>query len=63
LSSDFPNSCEGLRLGFHPSPSLVRFGEAVFTDARQKPQGQKTLVVTFFLLSSFSPRNLGVGGS
>ena len=63
LSSDFPNSCYYLRRRFHPSPSLCRFGEAVFTVGRRKPQGQKTPAVTFFLGFPFFPRNLGVGGS
>ncbi|MFZ9199023.1 MAG: hypothetical protein ACO22Z_06730, partial [Paracoccaceae bacterium] len=63
LSSDFPNRCYYLRRRFSPSPSLCRFGEAVFTVGRRKPQGQKTPAVTFFLGFLFFPRNLGVGGS
>ena len=60
LSSDFPNSCYYLRRRIHPSPSLCRFGEAVFTVGRRKPQGQKTQTVTFFSCLSNSLRNLGV---
>ena len=59
-SSDFPNVYQGLRLRFSPSPSLFRFGEAVFTVGRWKPQGQKTQTVTFFSCLSISLRNLGV---
>ena len=59
-SSDFPNVYQGLRLRFSPSPSLFRFGEAVFTVGRWKPQGQKTQTVTFFSCLSNSLRNLGV---
>jgi hypothetical protein len=49
-----------LRLRFSPSPSLFRFGEALFTVGRWKPQGQKTQTVTFFSCLSISLRNLGV---
>jgi hypothetical protein len=52
-----------LRLRFRSSPSLFRFGEAVFTVGRWKPQGQKTQTVTFFSCLSNSLRNLGVDES
>ena len=63
LSSDFPNFRFDFRLRFRPSPSLLRFGEAVFTEGRRKPQEQKTQVVTFFSFFLFFMQNLGVGAS
>ena len=50
-----------LRLRFRPSPSLFRFGEAVFTETRRNPQEEKMQVVTFFSLFLIFPQNLGVG--
>ena len=48
LSSDFPARRIGFRVRFDPSPSLVRFGEAVFTEAGPEPQEEKRRLSHFF---------------
>ena len=58
-SSDFPNFRSDFHLRFRPSPSLFRFGEAVFTDGHRKPQEQKTPAVTFFRLPVLHAKSRG----
>ena len=59
-SSDFPNlgvcSCICVR----PSPSLFRFGEAVSTEPRKRPQEGNEGMSPFFCCTCFSTQNLGV---
>ena len=46
---------------FRPSPSLFRFGEAVFTEDRRQPQEEKMRKLRFFSETQIYPQNLGVG--
>ena len=50
-----------LRRRFRPSPSLFRFGEAVFTEERREPQEGKMRFCRFFSFFRIFPQNLGVG--
>jgi hypothetical protein len=48
-------------LRFLPSPSRFRFGEAVFTEVRRKPQEGKMRNCELFSISRIYPQNLGLG--
>jgi hypothetical protein len=58
--SDFPERRSGICRRSVPSPSRFRFGEAVFTEARRKPQEGKIRVRRFFSGGQEIPLNLGV---
>jgi len=57
----YPNHPCQLSLPLRFVPSLLRFGEAVFTDGRSKPQEEKNRMMTFFSQLQKAAQHL-VGG-
>ena len=60
VSSDFPDRHNSVCRRFFPSPSLFRFGEAVFRSTRQNPQEEKTQASHFFHIRRLYYKILGL---